>query len=120
LFGFPITEIASIDSVNPANLLIIGNLDGVVLTSAETNQLQTFLSRGGHVLILHPKRALADLFPDQIKVYKAKEGEIVTMRVPESPVFSGIEPLDIAWFDRGDGQLRVLAFIKSSPDARTQ
>ena len=57
--------------------------------------------------MLHPERSLANLFPDRIKRYKAKDGEIVTMHVPESPVFSGIEPLDIAWFDRGGRRLPI-------------
>jgi hypothetical protein len=29
------------------------------------------------------------------------------MHVPESPVFTGIEPLDLSWFERGDGRLPI-------------
>ena len=57
--------------------------------------------------MIHPHRSLASLFPDLIKSYKSKEGEIVTMHVRESPVFSGIEPLDIAWFSRGGRSLPI-------------
>ena len=107
LSGLPITAVDSIEAVSPTNVLIIGDLDGVTLTPSEANQIKEFISRGGHVLMLHPGSLLANLFPSQVKSYKAKEGEIVTMHVPESPVFSEIEPLDIAWFDRGERRLPI-------------
>jgi beta-galactosidase len=99
------TAVDSIETVDPKNVLIVGSLDNVILTSLEIDQLKNFVSQGGRILMLHPGKQLTDLFSDQVKSYKAKEGEIVTMHVPESPVFSGIEPLDIAWFDRGDRRL---------------
>lgn len=107
LADIPVREINSIGALNSTNVLIVGNLDGAGLTSIEANQLKTFLSQGGRVLMLHPRQALPELFPDQIATYESKEGEIVTMHIPESPVFSGIEPLDIAWFDRGQRRLPI-------------
>jgi len=105
LFGLPVDIVSSINAANSTNVLIIGSLDGVTLTANETDQLHEFVSEGGRVLMLHPGAALVNLYPDQVGGFKAKEGEIVTMRVPESPVFSGIEPLDMAWFERGDRRL---------------
>jgi Glycosyl hydrolase 2 galactose-binding domain-like/Glycosyl hydrolases family 2/Glycosyl hydrolases family 2, TIM barrel domain len=105
--GIPVTDINSVATLNPTNILIVGNLDGAALTPKEARRLKTFVSQGGRVLMLHPEQTLADLFPDEIKAYKSKEGEIVTMHIPESPVFSGIEPLDMAWFDRGDRRLPI-------------
>ena len=71
------------------------------------HQLHEFVSQGGRVLMLHPGTALVKLFPEQVSAFKAKEGEIVTMHVPESPVFSGVEPLDLAWFERSGRQLPI-------------
>lgn len=105
LSGVPMTVVDSIDAVDPANVLIVGNLTETSLTGAELDQLKSLIARGGRVLMLHPGKILADLFPDQVKSYKAKEGEIVSMHIPESPIFCGIEPLDIAWFDRGKRRL---------------
>ncbi|MDB6018224.1 MAG: glycosyl hydrolase family 2 [Pedosphaera sp.] len=105
LFGMPVSVVDSISLANPTNVLIIGSLYGRTLTTTEMQQLHEFVSQGGRVLMLHPGTALTNLFPDQVSVFKAKEGEIVTMQVPESPVFSGIEPLDLAWFERGDRHL---------------
>jgi hypothetical protein len=107
LSGLPVTVVDSIGTANPTNALIIANRDGAAMTTSEAGQLRNFVSRGGRVLILHPGCVLADLFPDQVKAYESKEGEIVTLHIPESPVFSGIEPLDLAWFERGGRQLPI-------------
>jgi hypothetical protein len=95
----------SIQNASPTNVLLVSSLPDAGLTPAEIGQLKNFISQGGRVLMIHPGKILAELFPDQVKGYKAKDGEIVTMHVPESPVFSEIEPLDLAWFDRGDRRL---------------
>jgi beta-galactosidase len=106
-FGLPVNIVSSISTANPTNTLIVGSLDGVALTTNETDQLRKFVSEGGHMLMLHPGTALVNLYPDQVGAFKVKEGEIVTMHMPESPVFSGIEPLDLAWFERGDRRLPI-------------
>jgi len=105
LAGVPVID--SITAAKPQNVLIIGGLNGGALSSSDAEQLKTFVTQGGHVLMLHPGKSLAALFPEQIKAYKAKEGEIVTLRVPESPVFSDIQPLDLAWFERGERKLPI-------------
>ncbi|HEX3625651.1 MAG TPA: glycoside hydrolase family 2 TIM barrel-domain containing protein [Verrucomicrobiae bacterium] len=102
-----ISRADSIQAVNLTNVLIIGPSDGITLSPSDANALKEFVSSGGRVLMLHPKNSLVRLFPDLVKDYKSKDGEIVTMHIPESPVFSGIEPLDIAWFDRGDRRLPI-------------
>jgi beta-galactosidase len=107
LFGMPVSVADSIGLANSTNVLIIGGLQGRTLTTTEMHQLQEFVAQGGRVLMLHPGTALTKLFPNQVSAFKAKEGEIVTMHVPESPVFSGIEPLDLAWFERGDRHLPI-------------
>lgn len=101
LSDLAVTHVDSVEAVDPANVLIVGDLRQTNLSPSEMQHLAKFVSQGGRVLMLHPGNALPSLFPDRIKAFKAKEGEIVTMHVPESPVFSGIEPLDTAWFDRG-------------------
>ncbi len=107
LSDLPINSVDSIQALNPTNLLIVGPLDGVDLKPSDASALKDFLSAGGRVLMIHPQRSLVSLFPNLVNSYKSKEGEIVTMHIPESPVFSGIEPLDIAWFGRGDRRLPI-------------
>lgn len=105
LSGVAVTDVDSIASANPANVLLVGDLSDRTMSSSEMEQLTNFVYQGGRVIMFHPSKVLAGAFPDQIKAFKAKEGEIVTIHVPESPVFSGIEPLDMAWFDRGGRNL---------------
>ena len=97
--------VSSIAMADPKNLLVVGDLTKVPMTTNEIGQLRDFVHRGGHVLMLHPGKNLMWLFPERVTSFKAKEGEIVTMHVPESPVFSGIEPLDLSWFERGGRRL---------------
>lgn len=103
----PITRVDSISNVKPTDVLIVGPLDGVTLDSSDGEELKDFVAGGGRVLMLHPENSLVSLFPDLVRSYKSKAGEIVTMHIPESPVFSAIEPLDIAWFDRGERQTPI-------------
>ncbi len=105
LFNTPVTLIHSLDLADGRQVLVVGNLSGHPLTAAEQDQLRDFVSRGGRVLMLHPGMELPALYPDQVGSFTAKEGEIVSMHVPESPVFSEIQPLDIAWFPHGKRQL---------------
>jgi hypothetical protein len=92
---------------NPTNVLVVPGLTGIEFTPAQIASLRDFISEGGRVLMLHPGNGLQQLFPDQISSFKAKAGEIVTLHVPESPVFSEIKPLDLAWFNRSTRDLPV-------------
>jgi beta-galactosidase len=107
LAGWSAVPVDSIPQADPKQLLVIGDLNGVTLTPVELEQLRKFVTQGGRVLMLHPGKSLAGLFPEQVASFKAKEGEIVTLHIPESPVFSGISPLDLSWFDRGGRRLPV-------------
>lgn len=107
LFDVPVANVTSMDEVKFANLLIIGGATELKPKSSGAKKLLEFVAQGGRVLMLHPGASLVALYPDQVRKFTAKEGEIVTMHVPESPVFSGIEPLDTAWFERGDRRLPI-------------
>jgi len=103
--GLSVVPVDSIQQADPKQLLVIGDLNGVTLTPVESEQLRKFVIQGGRVLMLHPGKSLPGLFPEQVASFKAKEGEIVTLHIPESPVFSGISPLDLSWFDHGGRRL---------------
>ena len=55
--------------------------------------------------MLNAGARLPSLYPDQVKAFRACPGEIVSMHTPESPVFDGIQPLDLAWFELGGGRV---------------
>ncbi len=107
LSDLKLATVTSIQSLTATNVLIVGSLGLAPLRPSELTELKGFVARGGRVLMLHPGKSLARLFPEQIKNYQAKEGEIVTRHIPESPVFSGIEPLDLAWFNENGRQVPI-------------
>ena len=116
----PVTITGSIQSISPTNIVVVA-LNGAELNPSDARDLKQFIFQGGRVLIIQPENALVNLFPELVKNYESKNGEIVTMHVPESPVFSGIEPLDLAWFDNGDRRTPIACsgvyqIATSSPD----
>lgn len=99
---------AKAGSSNPgtsANVLILGDKSDFAASPENLAKLRNFVAHGGSLLLLHPGSFLPKLFPEFVTGFTAREGEIATMHLPESPVFSGIKPLDLAWFY--DGERRV-------------
>lgn len=96
-------QVASLDALERGQSLIVANAE-IALTKS-MNQIRSFVQNGGRVLLLDAGAILPAMFPEQIKSYRACEGEIVTMAVPESSVFSGIGPLDLSWFQLGAGTI---------------
>jgi hypothetical protein len=107
LSSLRVVTVDSMAAVKPASLLIVGDLKGVILTDSQMSLLRDFISQGGRALMLHPRDSLVKLFPEQVKGFVPKQGEIVSMRVSESPIFEGFEPLDLAWFERGSRKLPI-------------
>ncbi|MEP6663421.1 MAG: hypothetical protein ABJC04_07120, partial [Verrucomicrobiota bacterium] len=105
LSAVKMTTIASFEAAKSNDVVIIGDAKKIAASSSEIEKLKSFVSEGGRVLLLNPQSALTHIFPEQITNYAPRKGEIVTMRVPESPVFAGIAPLDLAWFERGGRQV---------------
>jgi hypothetical protein len=102
--GLAAKAVTSLDALSPEQPLVVGDL-AAVLRDGGGDKLKGFVNAGGRVLLLQPKADLVKLFPDLIKSYRNTEGEIVTMQLPDSPVFDGIEPLDTAWFEMGGRQI---------------
>jgi hypothetical protein len=112
LAGLGIPEIDSLSqlaSLRPA-VLVVGDVDTLAADSGRVEHMRTYLVSGGNVLLLNAGRHLASFFPEHIRSYRAltgknkrtdARGEIVSLQVPESPVFDDIEALDLAWFEMG-------------------
>ena len=105
LAGLPVTAVNSLDRLDIRQMLVIGGSDAVLALPAGAQNLRTFVAAGGRVLLLQAGGGLVKLFPDQIKSYRKTLGEIVTMQIPESPVFDGMDPLDTSWFEMGGRNL---------------
>jgi hypothetical protein len=98
-------EITSLQDARPEEVVIIPNTEVVLGNAKVDDELRRFVTAGGRVLLLHPGAKLPSLFPDQVKSFRTCPGEIASMHIPESPVFEGIEPLDLAWFELGEGRV---------------
>ncbi|TDX02068.1 glycoside hydrolase family 2 protein [Dinghuibacter silviterrae] len=62
-------------------------------------RIRAFVSGGGRVLVLNPGSLAASLYPRYIKGVLDSKGEIMNMDIPESPLFDGLEPLDLRYFN---------------------
>lgn len=94
-------KLVSLATLKPGQprLLIVGDVDALAKNAPDLQKMRDFTTHGGRVLLLNSGKNLPTLFPQQIVGYRATKGEIVSMHTPESPVFDGIAPLDIAWFE---------------------
>lgn len=96
---------SSLADLKPTEIAIIANGE-LSLSNPETaSAIRTHNLKGGSVLVFNSGPQLAKLFPDQVQGYHTGSGEIATMRVPESPVFDGLNPLDLAWWELGSDEL---------------
>lgn len=71
--------------------------------------LMSWLGTGGSVLLLNAGAALPELLPETVSGYTAQSAEIAGMEVPEHPLFDGLDPADLAWFNAEPGGFPVAA-----------
>lgn len=81
---------------------LAGKAGRVVVSGAvsdeEARQLRAFAEAGGKVILLGQQALPAALLGEQEAPFTAHRQEIITMNVPESSLFDGIDEMDTAWF----------------------
>jgi beta-galactosidase len=106
--GLPVSEITSLDTLRSGSprVLIVFHASDVLGETQKAAELKQYVQDGGKVLLLGAGAQLPLLFPEQIAGYRpTNSGEVVTMHRAESPVFDGLEPLDMSWFELGASHL---------------
>jgi len=98
-------EISSLQDARAEEVVIVPNAEAVLGNSKIDAELRRFVISGGPILLLQAGAKLPSLFPDQVSAFRTCSGEIVSMHIPESRVFDGLEPLDLAWFELGGGRI---------------
>lgn len=90
--------VRSIESLTdvPVKSLVVANASE--LTDAGVAAIRAFAGSGGRVLLLHAGSQITKLLPGLISEYRNVKGEFVNFHRSDSPVFDGLEPLDLAWF----------------------
>ncbi len=94
------------------DVLILANLDSPHTSENELNQVKAFVAGGGKLLLLNSGSVAVALFPDQIRNVFKENGEIISIEVPESPVFNDIEPMDTRYFNNNKREVPLV--IKNS------
>lgn len=93
----PVTKLGELDSAKFKTLIVA---DPGSATPAGYDRIKAFAQRGGRVLLSRNHKHVKSLLPDQVMSFNSRQGEeIVTMNIPESPVFDGILPGDMSWFE---------------------
>ncbi len=96
---------SSLHDLKVGDIAVIAGAEELLQAPENADLVRRFVNAGGRVLLLHPGSQLVHLFPDQITGFQSHASEIATMRVPESLAFDGLEPLDLAWWDLGNGNI---------------
>jgi hypothetical protein len=99
-------QISSVRQVSKGQQqLVVAGAEKVLAVHELADGIDQFVKEGGRALFLNPGMRLAERYPSLVADYRACEGQIVSLQVPESRVFSEIEPLDLSWFERGAGNI---------------
>jgi hypothetical protein len=99
--GLSLSTVNSPSQFNPGKPLLVGDTAALLKAADGEKKFKEFLEQGGNALLLNAGKDALALFPEQLKSYRTtgNQGEIATPLAPDSPVFDGIEPLDLAWFE---------------------
>ncbi len=96
---------SSLHDLKMGDIAIIADAEELLQAPENADLVRRFVSAGGRVLLLHPGSQFVHLFPDQITGFQSHASEIAAMRVPESLAFDGLGPLDLSWWELGNGAI---------------
>lgn len=97
----PHTECKSVAEAfnKKAALFIFSGMNEMNTSNEELTLIQTFVSKGGKVLLLNSGSLAQRLFPQYIRGFLKDKGDIANIEIPESGIFNNIEPLEIRYFN---------------------
>ncbi|MBB6110001.1 beta-galactosidase/beta-glucuronidase [Mucilaginibacter lappiensis] len=82
-----------------ADVYVLSGLDSLNTTTSDFEQIRNLIHSAGKVLLSGSGDVAHILYPKYIRSVLKEKGEIANMDIPESPVFDGIEPLEIRYFN---------------------
>lgn len=90
-----------------AGVYVFAGLDpGRNCSADDLIKLKALITAGAKVLLLDAPAAAKTLYPDYIRGWIVPtEGDIVNMEIPESPVYDGIEPLELRYFNNNQREI---------------
>ncbi len=93
-----ITDLVDIRLID-YDLLITANMDKENEVPYNWEDVKSMCSTGKNVIMLHPGKHLRWLYLNEMDSEYERKGRVVNMSIPEHQVFSGLEPLDLAWWE---------------------
>jgi hypothetical protein len=105
LRSLKLKQVSSVQQLMKGPQLVVAGAEKVLAARELADGIDQFVREGGRVLLLNPRTKLAERYPSLVTQYRVCDGQIVGMQIPESRVFSEIEPLDLSWFERGAGNI---------------
>jgi hypothetical protein len=83
-----------------ADLYVLAGIDTAGINDEAVQQLRSLVAKGGKLLLLNAEAVSKAIYPEYIQGwFKSTESDIVNIDIPESPVFKGIELLDLRYFN---------------------
>lgn len=81
-----------------ADVYILSGLDSLNTDATATKQIRQLISGGANVLVSRSGNFSHQLYPEYIRGTLKSNGEVMSMDIPESGIFNGLEPLDTRLF----------------------
>lgn len=109
-----------LDATACADLSVISGKSGRLVLSGTVQEedvpaVRAFAQAGGKVILLAQRELPAGLLSETEASFKEHRQEIITMNIPESSVFDGLDVLDTAWFT-DERHVPYVAFGRYSVD----
>lgn len=81
-------------------------------SAKEIKMIRRMNARGGKALFLNSEKALKFIYPEYITGwFIPEEGDISNMEIAESPVFDGIEPLELRYFNNNKREVPTVCHL---------
>ena len=97
-YALTIAPRTALNMTLPKDVRIVEGID--TLSPAAIRQLRTFVRKGGKLLLLNVKEVARQLYPEYIKGWIIPtEGDICFMEKEDDPVFDGIEPMELRYWN---------------------
>lgn len=81
-------------------------------TNEDVQKIRALVSKGAKVLLLNSDNVCKAVYPEYVRDWIVPtEGDIVNMEIPESPVFNGIEPMDLRYFNNNQREIPTVCHV---------
>jgi hypothetical protein len=96
-----------------ADLYVFAGLDQTKnCTAQEIKQIREFVAKGGKVFLIDSEGAVKEMYPEYIKGWIVPtEGDIANMEIPESPLFDGIAPMELRYFNNNKREIPTVCHV---------